>query len=169
VINVVYCLLHNVDFSGSARAVGLLSWCVCDSYLTFEWNDLCISNSANSSRPNMERKVCRYNWHSAGSLGWPFSMLKQKYIFQIICGNNFICYGLKLPRCWLQFKKNKFIIIFYVIIFGTLSFLCVEVRSQNSQSGLRLGLGSLNARVVRRCATADELCRIKLKSGRRDL
>jgi len=27
--------------------------------------------------------VCRYNWHSAGSLGWPFPMLKYKYIFQI--------------------------------------------------------------------------------------
>jgi len=23
-------------------------------------------------------KVCRYNWHSAGSLGWPFPMLKYK-------------------------------------------------------------------------------------------
>jgi len=28
-------------------------------------------------------KVCRYNWHSAGFLGWPFSMLKYQYIFQI--------------------------------------------------------------------------------------
>jgi len=28
-------------------------------------------------------KVCRYNWHSAGSIGWPFPMLKYKYIFQI--------------------------------------------------------------------------------------
>jgi len=28
-------------------------------------------------------KVCQYNWHSAGSLGWPFPMLKYKYIFQI--------------------------------------------------------------------------------------
>jgi len=24
------------------------------------------------------------NWHSAGSLGWPFAMLKYKYSFQII-------------------------------------------------------------------------------------
>ena len=30
----------------------------------------------------MER-VCRYNWHTAGSLGWKFSVLKYKYIFQI--------------------------------------------------------------------------------------
>ena len=28
-------------------------------------------------------KVRRYNWHSAGSLGWPFPVLKYKYIFQI--------------------------------------------------------------------------------------
>ena len=28
-------------------------------------------------------KVCRYNWHSAGSLGRPFPMLKYKHIFQI--------------------------------------------------------------------------------------
>jgi len=27
--------------------------------------------------------VCRYKWHSAGSLGWPIPMLKYKYIFQI--------------------------------------------------------------------------------------
>jgi len=31
----------------------------------------------------MGTKVCRYNWHSAGSLGWPCPMLKYKYIFQI--------------------------------------------------------------------------------------
>jgi len=24
----------------------------------------------------METKLCRYNWHSAGSLGWPFPMMK---------------------------------------------------------------------------------------------
>jgi len=28
-------------------------------------------------------KVCRYNWHSAGFLGWPFPVLKYKYSFQI--------------------------------------------------------------------------------------
>jgi len=28
-------------------------------------------------------KVCRYSWHSAGSLVWPFTMLKYKYIYQI--------------------------------------------------------------------------------------
>jgi len=28
-------------------------------------------------------KVCRYSWHGARSPGWPFPMLKYKYIFQI--------------------------------------------------------------------------------------
>ena len=28
-------------------------------------------------------KVCRYNWHSAGTLGWPFPTLKYKYVFHI--------------------------------------------------------------------------------------
>ena len=39
------------------------------------------------SRPFSSRqqgtKVCRYNRHSAGSLGWPFPVLKYEYIFQI--------------------------------------------------------------------------------------
>jgi len=36
-------------------------------------------------------KVRRYNWHSAGSLGWPFPMLKYEYIFSNkIYGSNFI-------------------------------------------------------------------------------
>ena len=30
-----------------------------------------------------ESKVCQYNWHNVGSLGWPFPMLKYEYIFQI--------------------------------------------------------------------------------------
>jgi len=40
-------------------------------------------------------KVCRYNWHSAGSPGWPFPVLKTNTFFQIkyteaILSNNFI-------------------------------------------------------------------------------
>jgi len=35
--------------------------------------------------------LCRYNWHSAGFLGWPFPMLIGDYIFQTkIYGSNFI-------------------------------------------------------------------------------
>jgi len=61
-------------------------------------------------KENYRGRVCRYNWHSAGSRVWPFPMLKYKYIFrtknipkqfyQTALGN---CYGLKLPNCWLQF------------------------------------------------------------------
>jgi len=40
---------------------------------------MCLDRSVVGYR---ERKVCRYNWQSAGSLGWPFPMLKYKYIFQ---------------------------------------------------------------------------------------
>jgi len=32
---------------------------------------------------NVGTKVRRYNWYSAGSLGWPFLMLNYKYISQI--------------------------------------------------------------------------------------
>ena len=52
----------------------------------------------------IENESLPYNWHSAGSLGWPFPMLKYKYIFQIY-GSNFIkrlsetVIGLKLPKC----------------------------------------------------------------------
>ena len=38
-------------------------------------------------------KVCRYNWHSAGSLGWPFSVLKYSlniYFPNKKYGSNFI-------------------------------------------------------------------------------
>ena len=36
-------------------------------------------------------KVCRYSWHSAGSRGWPFPVLKCQYIFtDKIYGSNFI-------------------------------------------------------------------------------
>jgi len=55
--------------------------------------------------------VCRCNWHSAGSPGWPFPTLKYKYIFKYNIRKLFCqtalgdCYGLKLPKCWLQFKN----------------------------------------------------------------
>jgi len=34
-----------------------------------------------TGKDELGTKVCRYNWHSAGSLGWLFPMLKYKYIF----------------------------------------------------------------------------------------
>ena len=48
------------------------------------------------SRFFLSTRVCRHNWHSAGSTGWPFSMLKYKYVFQIkrteaILSNSIYC------------------------------------------------------------------------------
>jgi len=34
-------------------------------------------------RSRVHNSVCRYSWHSVGSLGWPFPVLKCRYIFQI--------------------------------------------------------------------------------------
>jgi len=48
-------------------------------------------------------KVCRYNWHSAGSLDWPFTMLKYEYIFQMKYTEAILSYStqklLWLPKC----------------------------------------------------------------------
>jgi len=71
--------------------------------------------------------MCRYNWHSAGFLGWPFSALKYKYILQIkyteaISSNS----TPKLLRfeiigMLIAVLRNKLIALF-ITIFGTLSF-----------------------------------------------
>jgi len=59
-------------------------------------------------------KVCQYNWHSAGSLGWPFPMQKYKYIFQIIYTGAILsnsiwnCYGLNYQNADGSLK-NKFV------------------------------------------------------------
>jgi len=68
-------------------------------------------------------KVCRYNWHSAGFPGWPFPMLKYKYIFEIKYTKTILsffyqtalgnCYGLKLAKCGLQLKKLLYCVIYY--------------------------------------------------------
>jgi len=51
----------------------------------------CVGYSVNHVLSDIGTKVCRYNWHSAGSLGWPVPMLKYKYIFSNkIYGSNFI-------------------------------------------------------------------------------
>jgi len=47
--------------------------------------------SAATEMSAMGTKVCRYNWHSVGSRGWPFAALKYKCIFRNkTCGSNFI-------------------------------------------------------------------------------
>jgi len=46
-----------------------------------------------------------------------FQINTWKQFYQTALGNS---HGLKLPKCWLQFKKKKYCVV--VIIFGTLSF-----------------------------------------------
>jgi len=49
-------------------------------------------------------KVCRYNWQSAGSPGWPFSMLKYKYIFQIKYTEAMSANSTRKPL-WVEISK----------------------------------------------------------------
>jgi len=75
-------------------------------------------------------KVCRYNCNSAGSLGWPFPMLKYKYVFLQIKYTEAILSNS--TRKLLRFEISKMLIavlekkciVSYIIIFGTLSFPC---------------------------------------------
>ena len=70
--------------------------------------------------------MCRYSWHSAGSLGWPFPTLNI-YISNKVHGNNAVKQHSETVK-WFEMTKmliavlgNKFIVSF-IIIFGTLSF-----------------------------------------------
>jgi len=54
-----------------------------------------------------ETKVCRYNWHSAGSPGWPFTMVKDQYIFQIKYTEAILSNG---TRKLLRFENTEMLI-----------------------------------------------------------
>jgi len=70
--------------------------------------------------------VCRYNWHSASSLGWPCPMLKYKYIFQKIKYTEAILSNSTRKSLWFEISKMLIavskIIVLSIITFGTLSF-----------------------------------------------
>ena len=72
-------------------------------------------------------KVCRYNWHSAGSLGWQFPVLKYKYICQIrhteaiLSNTTQKLLRFEISKILIAVLKNKLSGL-SVIIFGTLSF-----------------------------------------------
>ena len=53
--------------------------------MTLSNSDVDISGMTHRGRRCTKQgtKVCRYKWHSAASLGWPFAVLKYKNIFQI--------------------------------------------------------------------------------------
>ena len=98
--------LHNFDFCG------------------FLVPPLVVKQICNESK-QPGRKVCRHNLYSAGSLGWPFPMLKYKYIVQTKYSETILSNSTR-KLLWFEISKmmtavkNKFIVLF-VIIFGTLS------------------------------------------------
>ena len=73
--------------------------------------------------------MCRYSWHSAGSLqGWPFPVLKYRYIFQIKYTEAILSNS---TRRLLRFEITSVLIavfeklidvVLFLVIFGTLSF-----------------------------------------------
>jgi len=82
--------------------------------------------------------VRRYNWHSAGSVGWPFPMLKYEYIFRIkyteaILSNSARKLSLfELITEMLIAVKKINLLCYFIIVFGTLSFpICATVRIVN--------------------------------------
>jgi len=47
----------------------------------------------------------RYSWHSVGSLGWPFAMLKYYYIFQTKCTEAIVSNSTR-KLLWFEITKN---------------------------------------------------------------
>ena len=70
--------------------------------------------------------MCRYNWHSAGSLGWPFPMLQYKYIFQKKYAKAILSNSTR-KLLWFQITEmpiavKNTIIMSFIIIFCKRSF-----------------------------------------------
>ena len=93
-VYVIYCHLFNCD-DVFAELVCYFAPCSTAKYCD---GHICLSVTMSislelyiRSSPNLPcmlpigKKLCRYNLYSAGSLGWPFPVLKYKYIFQIKC------------------------------------------------------------------------------------
>jgi len=70
-------------------------------------------------KENYRGRVCRYNWHSAGSRVWPFPMLKYKYIFRIKYTEAILSNS---TRKLLWFKITKLLIT--VFLKKTINLLC---------------------------------------------
>jgi len=98
--------------------------------------------------------VCRYNWHSAGS-GWPFPMLKCKYVFRIKYSEEILSDSTRkllrfeITRMLIAVFKNKLIVLF-IVIFGTLSQadacdgagVCQAVSSQEARTDSHVHLSA---------------------------
>ena len=76
-------------------------------------------------------KVCRHNWHSAGSLGWPFPMMKYRYIFQIkyteaiLSNDTRKLLWLETAKMLIAILRSNFVMSF-IIFFGTLSLATIN-------------------------------------------
>ena len=86
-------------------------------------------------QPGQGKQVCLYNWHRAGFRGWPFTLLKYKYIFQIKYTEAIVSNSAR-KLLWFEIRKmliavlnDKFIVLF-IIIFGILSFPMPESQSR---------------------------------------
>jgi len=73
-------------------------------------------------------KVCQFNWHSAGSLGWLFSMLI-KYTEGILSNSTQKLLWFEISKMLIAVKRNKFITLF-IIIFGALLFPITGVTAE---------------------------------------
>ena len=78
---------------------------------------------------NRDHESATIQWHSAGSLGWPFPILKYEYFFSNkICGSNFVKHHSETVMFWnyqnvdCSLRKKFFVSLSLIIIFGTLSF-----------------------------------------------
>jgi len=101
------------------------------TYLPSKWNFKTVPGMRFDDK---RTTVCRYDWHSAGSLGWPYPMLRYNFFSNKIhvsnCVRNFIKQHSETVMVWnYQYAdcslKNKFVVLF-IIIFGTFSFAVVR-------------------------------------------
>jgi len=85
--------------------------------------------------------MCRYSWHSAGSLGWPFPLLKYKCIFQVKYTEAILSNSTR-KLLWFEISKMTIavlqikLIVSFIIIFGTLSFPIGVVLERASDGGV---------------------------------
>ena len=77
--------------------------------------------------------MCRYNWHSAGFLGWPFSMMKYKYIFEIkyteaiLSNKTRKLLWFEITKMLIALLKSKLIVSFVIISAHFRSLLCANM------------------------------------------
>ena len=97
-------------------------------------------------------KACRYSRHSAGSVGWPFPVLKYEYISQIKYTEAILSSSIRKLLWFLNYEKADYssknqLIVLFIIIFCTLSFPI----GINAHRGICNGTASVGLLSVRQC------------------